>query len=126
MLGSAKELKRNDKEFDGIFIGSSMAPRLFESVKFLRRGCAKPEDALCDRKKFVGINHRSLPHRAKSRFPASLGSSSNFTPLAALCNASCIDVESLGRSHSNPFEHCHLYLSLYGRRFLTRPLLCLR
>jgi hypothetical protein len=50
----------------------------------LRR--AKPEDALRDGQKFIGVNYRSPRCEAKPRFPASAGSSSNFTPLAALRN----------------------------------------
>ncbi len=38
MLRSAKALKRNNEESNGIFIGPSMAPRFFESVKFVRHG----------------------------------------------------------------------------------------
>jgi hypothetical protein len=38
MLGSAKTLKRNNRECKGILIGPLMAPRFFESVKFLGRG----------------------------------------------------------------------------------------
>ncbi len=38
MLRSAKPLKRNNEESNGIFIGLSMAPRFFESVKFVRHG----------------------------------------------------------------------------------------
>jgi len=38
MLRSPKALKRNNEESKGIFIGPSMAPRFFESVKFVRHG----------------------------------------------------------------------------------------
>ena len=38
ILGSAKTLKRNNKESKGILIGPSMAPRFFKSTKFL--GCS--------------------------------------------------------------------------------------
>ena len=38
MLGSAKTLKRNNTECKEILIGPSMAPRFFESTKFLRGG----------------------------------------------------------------------------------------
>jgi hypothetical protein len=61
---------------------------------------AKPEDAPGDRQEFVAVDHRSLPREAKSRLPMSTGSSSNFTPLAALRNAFCTDPGSLGRSPS--------------------------
>src|SRR5438132_1496416 len=35
----------------------------------------KPEDALRSNQKFFGVDHRSLPCEAKSRFPISTGSS---------------------------------------------------
>ena len=35
---SAKTLKRNNRECKETLIGPAMAPRFFESVKFLRRG----------------------------------------------------------------------------------------
>src|SRR5262249_16030070 len=69
-----------------------------ELQRFFR--CPKPEDALCDGQKVLGMNHRSLPRAIKSRFPISMGSSSNSTALAALRNAFCIDSGSLGRSPS--------------------------
>ncbi len=42
MPGSAKALKRNNRERNGILIGPSMAPRVFESVKFRRGGLFHP------------------------------------------------------------------------------------
>ena len=37
MRGNAKPLKKNNREREGILIGPSMAPRFFQSVKFIRR-----------------------------------------------------------------------------------------
>ena len=36
-IGNAKAFKRNNGECKGILIGPPMAPRFFESVKFIRR-----------------------------------------------------------------------------------------
>ena len=70
------------------------APREFECFF----SSSKPEDALCNSQKFVRVSHRSLPREAKSRFPTSTGSSSNFTPAAAVRNAFCTGAGSSRRS----------------------------
>ena len=58
---------------------------------------SKPEDVFRNNQKFVRVNHRSLPSGAKSSFPTSTGNSSNFTSVAAVRNAFCREVGSLGR-----------------------------
>jgi hypothetical protein len=87
---------------------------------------AKPEDALCDRQKFFGVNHRSLPCEARPCLPTGPRELINFTPLAALCNALCIKTGAPSTYRGAPYRDGHRSLCLTIGFFYSIPLFTAR